>query len=638
MCGIVGIYNFGNGRSVAEDILRQMCSVIRHRGPDDEGLYLKQNAGLGMRRLAIIDLKTGNQPMRNEDGTVWVVCNGEIYNFQELRAEMESKGHKFYTDSDIEVILHLYEEYGTQCLQFLNGMFAFAVWDERRKQLFIARDRIGQKPLVWAEKDGSFYFASEMKSLFCIPEVEREIDHEALHKYFVYNYVPAPFTVFKRIRKLEPAHYILISEKGVKTEKYWHCDYRKKMKGSIEDYCGMYREILEKSVKRHLVSDVPLGVMLSGGIDSSTILAVMSKFDIPKISTFSIGFQTPGGLDPEFLRARRIAEMFKTKHYETVFKQEDLSLFPGILNFYDEPINIFAIIYIHQIAKFIRENVKVALAGNGGDELFGGYTGYNNILKMARLHNMGRPFSFLTRSHGTKIGRFFSAAFLPPYKRRAEGFRLSAERLAGSLYSGEFREKIKNTDTAGILEELFLESGAPEGPRVTDEEYMDGVFYQDLMFYHTFGHTLIPDISGMANSLETRAPFLDNEFIEFSASLPLSAKIPDVSKPSLNKYVMKKAMEGILPDEILYAPKMGFGFSIDWTDWLRNIWREKVKDILLKRSLGRSGLFNMDYVSRIIEEHARGGKNNANLLWGLITFEIWYEMSVEGKKPGDIII
>jgi len=627
MCGITGIYQSNSNKGIDELFLKKMTGVLYHRGPDDEGYYFDSQVGLGIRRLSIIDLETGHQPIHNEDKTIWIVLNGEIYNYQELGKELRIKGHIFYTKSDTETIVHLYEEYGVGCLKYLRGMFAFALWDKRNKQLFVARDRVGEKPLVYTEINNYFYFASEIKSLLLIPGINREIDYEALHNYFMHVYIPAPYTIFKKIRKLPPAHYIIVSQGKVKIEKYWHCEYGNKIKTSVEEYCHRYRDLLEESIKLRLISDVPLGVMLSGGVDSSSILAMVDKAGHRPIKTFSIGFQIENKPDPEFIRAKKIARMFKTEHYEMIFNPKDLRLLPEVLSFYDEPINLFPILYAHQIAKFMKQYVTVVLAGNGADELFGGYTGYNQILKRNILYNIGSFFPL--KINRNKLGRFLSVANLPGHSRRAEEFRLGAKRLADNLYTQGFNQEIKNADVGKFMEIYFQEANS--------KEYLDGILNIDLMFYHTHGHTLMPDISGMANSLEIRAPFLDHKLIEFAASLPVSMKIPNVFRPNFNKYIMKKSMEKMLPPDILYAPKMGFGFAIDWSNWLKTIWKEKVRNILFERSLSQTGLFNMDYIRKIYEDNVSGKKNYAGIVWGLIVFEIWHEIYVENKNPQNLL-
>jgi asparagine synthase (glutamine-hydrolysing) len=626
MCGICGMFNFKNSKPVEpvdENILGRMSEAIKHRGPDDEGYYFgwqygsekKYRIGLGIRRLALIGTKTGHQPIHNEDKTIWVIFNGNICNFISLRQQLQRQGHYFYTQTDTETIVHLYEQHGIKCLHYLRGMFTFALWDEKKKHLFIARDRMGEKPLVYAEINGSFYFSSEIKALLCVPEIRREIDYEALHHYFIYNYIPAPYAIFRQIRKLMPAHYMLISEGKIIIEKYWSCNYGKKWKASLEDYCQRYWEILEEAIKLRLISDVPLGLLCSGGVDSSTILAIMSKIGIHPIKTYAVGLRSK---DPQLLRAKKVATLFKTEHHEYILKPPSFSSLFELISIYNEPINTVLILGFSKALEFVRGHVRILLAGNGGDELFGGYEHYNQILWRNMLYNIGKIFPLRIKSNTSRVGRFLHIASLRNSQRMAEELRFYADKLSSKLYSEEMRQKIKKTDVGLMLENAFRETKS--------NDFLDGVTNADLTLRFVWANTLTPDIAGMVNSLEIRAPLLDHKVAEFAASLPTHMKIPNIFQPRLNKYIMKKAMENIIPQELLYAPKLPAIYGAHWENYLRTSWREGAEDVLFTRTLSETGLFNMKYIKETWRNFLAGESSYDSLVLGLIIFNIWYEI------------
>ncbi|MCD5401370.1 asparagine synthase (glutamine-hydrolyzing), partial [candidate division NPL-UPA2 bacterium] len=391
MCGICGIVDF-KGEPVAEEVLRRMGEVLRHRGPDDEGMYInakcqmpnaKCQIGLGHRRLSIIDLDTGHQPMSNEDGTVWIVFNGEIYNFQDLRPDLEKKGHKFFSRSDTEVIIHLYEEFGSDCLKFLRGMFALAIWDEKRERLFLARDRVGQKPLCYTESNDQLIFASELKAILQVPDVPREVNLEAVHHYLTYQYVPAPLTMFKGIKKLPPAHFLIWEKGQVRIERYWKLSFRPGIIKSEEDCQERLGALFEEAVKLRLVSDVPLGAFLSGGIDSTAVVGMMSRLSNRAVKTFSIGFKEKAYNELKF--ARIAAEYFKTEHHEFIVRPEALKILPKLIWHYNEPFADSSAIPTYYVAERTREYVTVVLNGDGGDESFAGYPRYRAV-KLAEYY------------------------------------------------------------------------------------------------------------------------------------------------------------------------------------------------------------------------------------------------------------
>lgn len=623
MCGICGQFNYLNDKPADEVLVGKMADSLVHRGPDAEGFYVKNNIALGHRRLAIIDLEGGRQPIFNEDKTVVVVYNGEIYNFQELRRELIAKGHQFKTRTDTEVIAHLYEEQGIGLVKSLRGMFAFALWDEKKQDLFLVRDRIGEKPLVYLEKDGELYFASEIKALLKIPGLSPELNNEALAHYFTYTYAPAPLTFFKGIKKLESACYLQVNASGLNIGKYWSIDYSKKWLASENEYIEKYLALLREIVGQQLISDVPLGVMLSGGIDSSTLAYQMHKNGAKEIRSFCIGFESAHRPDPEFMRARQIADKYTAQHHEIMFDPSRINNLPLLITNYDEPLNLFPIVYADQLAAFMKQNATVVLAGNGADELFGGYTGYNAMLKMEIFNRFASILPLVGRGRLKKILRRSKVA---PAQRRAEAFRAGHQALSAQLFTPAWQKRMMDVDVGAPVAQAFEESGAAD--------YLDGILYGDLKIYHAFGHLTLPDISGMSNSLEIRSPFLDYKLVEFAASLPREMKIRNIFNTSLNKYIMKKAAERFLPKDLIYAKKMGFGYSIDWTTWLKTRWREKVNR-LLGSSIGwqEQDIFNRNFVEKIIDEHSRGRANHASLIWGVIVFMLWKGIYLDGQQP-----
>jgi asparagine synthase (glutamine-hydrolysing) len=623
MCGICGQFNYLTNKPADGILVKKMADALIHRGPDAEGFFVKNNIALGHRRLSIIDLEGGSQPIFNEDKTVAVVYNGEIYNFLELRQELIARGHTFTTRTDTEVIVHLYEEQGIDLVKSLRGMFAFALWDDKKHDLFLVRDRIGEKPLVYFEKDGTLYFASEIKALLKVPGLPKELDSEALAHYFTYMYAPAPLTFFKGLKKLEPGSYVQVNAAGLKIKKYWSIDYSKKWLTSENEYIEKYLALLEEIVRQQSISDVPLGVMLSGGIDSSTLAYQMHKNGAKEIRSFCLGFERADQPDPEFIRARQIADKYSGQHHEVMFDPARINNLPRIITNYDEPLNLFPVIYADQLAAFMKQNATVVLAGNGADELFGGYTGYNAMLKMEIFNRFASILPLVGKGRLRKILRRSKVA---PSQRRAEAFRAGHQALSAQLFTPAWQKRMMDVDVGTPVAQAFEESGATD--------YLDGILYGDLKVYHAFGHLIMPDISGMSNSLEIRSPFLDYKLVEFAASLPREMKVKSIFNPALNKYIMKKAAQKFLPTDLIYAHKMGFGYNIDWPNWLKTSWREKVNQ-LLGSSANWQGqeIFNRTYVENIIDEHSRGRANHASLIWGLIVFMLWKGIYLDGQPP-----
>ncbi|OGS25455.1 MAG: asparagine synthase (glutamine-hydrolyzing), partial [Elusimicrobia bacterium RIFOXYB2_FULL_48_7] len=490
MCGICGIFNFGSNKPVTQQEISRMCGLIRHRGPDDEGVYTGGQTGLGIRRLSIIDLQTGHQPIHNEDSSLWIVLNGEIYNFKELHDELTKRGHKFYTKTDTETIIHLYEEYGDRCVDHLRGMFAFAVWDTRKKQLFIARDRLGKKPLFYTVVNGSFVFASEMKSILAHLDSTPEIDLSAIHSFLTYQYIPGPGTIFKTIKRLQPASTLKCGQNGnIETNRYWNLDFRQKTNLSFNDAKTRLAEILTESTKLRMISDVPLGAFLSGGLDSSIIVGLMSKLSSKPVKTFSIGFEDANFSELGY--ARTVAARFKTDHHEFVVKPDFINVLPKLLWHYDQPFADTSALPSYYVAKETRSLVTVALNGDGGDENFAGYLRHKAMkgsvyfawpfrLMGAKLTNKLVSMIPHTESNNAKsrvryMHRLFSALSRPPETRNAIWHCYFDNETKNRIYSASMKEHFACNDAYGYLEETFLNAPA--------NNTIDRTLYTDLMTY-----------------------------------------------------------------------------------------------------------------------------------------------------------
>jgi asparagine synthase (glutamine-hydrolysing) len=624
MCGISG---FVDGRGLdagASALLKRMTDSIVHRGPDDEGFYLDGQAALGMRRLSIIDLITGHQPMSNEDRTVWVVLNGEIYNFPEIKKDLLGRGHAFATNSDTEVIVHLYEDRGTDFVYALNGMFAVALWDVKNRRLVLARDRLGVKPLHYRLEGTRLYFASEIKALLQAP-LPREIDLEAMSQFFTFEYIPAPRSVFRGIRKIMPGH-IMVFENGTATEKsYWDVHYAETgtQPRPESEYTEEIISRLRESVRRRLLSDVPLGVFLSGGIDSSAVTALMSEVAGAGIKTYSIGFREKSFDELEY--ARIVARKFSTDHHEFVVTPAEVSgLVPTLANFIDEPLADASIIPTYVISKLARSYVTVALAGDGGDELFGGYDTYK-AFKAARWYRKvpgflrrglvrpvvrALPASARRLSLEFKAKKFVSGVEYPP---EISNF------IWWGAYSPELRERLFTARTkAGLREDPFAPIAFHAGnTRAVDP--LDRIAYLDLKLY--LQDDLLPKVDrmSMAASLEIRAPFLDYTFVEFAATIPSSLKLRGFK----SKYILKKALAGRLPDEILTKKKIGFDIPLGV--WMREDLKSFVLETLAPERLRQHGYFDEAFIAAILKEHFDGADNHRQLLWPLIIFQNWYD-------------
>ena len=629
MCGIGGKLYLDPARPVEPEVLERMSAVLAHRGPDDAGTYCQGAVGLVHRRLSIIDLSpAGHQPMANEDGTVWIVFNGEIYNFLELQPALARRGHVFRSKTDTEVILHLYEEHGVDCLRHLRGMFAFAIWDARRRQLLLARDRLGKKPLAYQWDGTAFRFASEVKAILQDPALTPRPDPGALSRYLTFGYVPSPGSAFQGIRHLPPAHLLVWRDGLVEVSRYW-CLRRDQAPAQSEPaWCEEALARLEEAVRIRLVSDVPLGAFLSGGVDSSAIVAMMSRAPGPT-KTFSIGFGEPEY--DELAAARVVAERFGTEHHELVVRPDAAGILPVLAWHYDEPFADSSAVPSYYVARMTRRHVTVALNGDGGDESFGGYERYAALRLaaaadrwpgMAPLRGVlraglglwprtGRRGSLLARGR-----RFLEGLGEEPARRygRWMGYFLEGEKAR--LCTAEFLGAAGAADDLEPLLAALGESGA------TDPA--DMAMAADVALYLPDDLLVKVDIASMANSLEARSPFLDHPLVEFAAAIPADLKV----RGRATKLLLKRALQDLLPEATLRRPKRGFGVPID--HWLRHELRELVHDALLApRALAR-GLFHPAVVRRLLDEHARGKANWHSLLWNLLMLELWHRTHVDG--------
>lgn len=620
MCGIVG-FSWND-----KELVARMTAVIAHRGPDQHGMYTDESISLGHCRLSIIDLSPqGRQPLSNEDGTVWITFNGEIYNFQELRETLLAKGHTFRSRTDTEVIVHAYEEYGADCVQRLCGMFAFALWDRKKRTLLLARDRLGIKPLYYYVRNGRLVFASEVKAILQVPEVEREINPQALYAYVGYEFVPAPETILRHIYKLPPGHYLQYHDGRVALTEYWDLRFETQPHPKAY-YEEKLRELLAEAVRSHLRSDVPLGVFLSGGLDSSALVAMMSHCGVEPIHTFSLGYEDPSFSELRY--ARIIAEQFGTKHVEMRIDPVTPQVLEAAVWHLDEPMSDLSAIPFYLICKKVREYVTVCLSGEGGDEVLVGYDRF----KASKVHaSYARLPAWLRRGF---IAPLVNALPDQPQKkgpinmlkRFVQGARLPEE--AGHMrwqYFG-IPEHDGNLFARGVLEEICLDPFATirrYAGRCHSRERLDREVYVDLKFTMPDSVLMKVDKMSMAHALEVRVPFLDHRFVEFCASIPGDLKLQGFT----TKAIFRSAMAGILPTPILRRGKQGYSLPIK--NWLRKELREYMADVLSSSALIKE-VFNPDYVQRLIQEHLTYRQNHNHILWALISLATWHRLFVKG--------
>lgn len=627
MCGICGIYNFTAQRPVPAGLLRAMTNTLLHRGPDDEGYYVQGAVGLGMRRLRIIDLEGGVQPMANEDQSIRVIFNGEIYNHNELRADLEARGHRFRTRSDTEAIVHAYEEYGLDCVQYFNGMFAFAVWDERSNRFVLARDRMGIKPLYYQIDGDGIVFGSELKPILVHQDQVPAIDFEALDAYVTLEYIPAPLSIVAGIRKLPAGHLLVIERGQQRLQCYWDVP-QDTMSGSEEDIAGQLRALLQKSVKRRLMSDVPLGLLLSGGMDSSTIAALMSAVTRDRIQTFSIGFDDPTYNELEY--ARTVARHLNTDHHELIIRPDAVQLAGHLMTFLDEPLGDVSVFPVFLVSQLARQHVTVALTGDGGDELFAGYDQYiaNKVaayytrlpafLRGQVVEPLLRACPPSDRKKGVvnRLKRFADGLRYPPELAHARWMTYMDPAERRALFAGDLADRGPHTEAYAAVTRYLHRNDHPAG--------LNDQLYADLKTYLVDDLLVKVDRMSMAVSLEARVPFLDYELVEFAARIPAALKLRGFTR----KYILRKAVGHLLPPAILARGKEGF--SIPMKNWLRGELRPMMVDLLSAERLRRQGWFQAAYVERLMAEHLQGRANHSHRLWPLMVFQLWCDRYLTG--------
>lgn len=634
MCGITGWANLDAHvppHDGARELLHQMCERMTHRGPDSEGLMTETGVALGMRRLAIIDLQTGEQPVWNEDRTVAVILNGEIYNYRELRADLEKRGHRFRSASDSETLPHLYDEYGERMVDHLNGMFAFALWDSRRRKLFIARDRFGEKPLYWGVFDGALLFASEPKVLLAHPSVNPTLNLEALRRYLSFDYVPAPLSIYEGIQKLPAAHTLSLEDGEIKVERYWLLSYKTLQPAPDENEAASHLiDLLGDSVRMRLVSDVPLGVLLSGGVDSSTVAALAVRASSEVVKTFSISFAEKSFDESAYARA--VAKFLGTDHHEERLSVDLAANLVGeIGSWMDEPFSDPSLLPTYLLSRFTRKHVTVALGGDGGDELFAGYQMYYGH-KLARIYGQvpaiirrgliepfvsHLPIKTENISFDYKARKFVAGAEYDPVTRHHIWF--------GSFMPSEQQQLL--TDEVKRVTDPDIYSDAR---RIVDEcdadNTMERMQCADTQLYLAEDILTKVDRASMAVSLEVRAPFLDQRVAEFAASLPENYKL----RGRTTKYILKRAAQPLLPPFVTRRGKKGFGVPV--AEWIKGSLRPLARDLLSPDRIRKSGLFNADYVTKLLDEHERGVANHRKPLWTLLMFELWQESFIETAR------
>ena len=632
MCGITGAIWTKPELAIQSAVLSRMTNVLHHRGPDADGAMVSDyhqrspyesmpGVALGHRRLSIIDIDGGKQPMPNEDRSVWVVFNGEIYNFPALRNRLEGAGHRFRTQSDTETIVHLYEEHGPDCFQHLVGMFAIAIWDANHRRLVLARDRLGQKPLVYKMESGRLLFASELKSLLQVPGLDRQIDPNAVDEYLLYQYVPHPNTIFRGMNKLPPGHLAIYQDGKLDVRPYWMPDVGLQTEGTAEEYVGRLRQVLRTSVAMRMQSDVPLGAFLSGGVDSSIIVALMQELHDEPVKTFSIGFPVPEYDESE--HARRVAQHLGTDHHEFQIHPNHVKILPKLVWQFDEPFADSSTIPTWYLSQWTRGHVTVALTGDGGDELFAGYPRYRavqlgswfdaipgpirGVISSPLWQRM--PASPRQKSWRRRFKRLVGGLGLPPVRRYLEWIGIFNDAQRAELYTDEFLDRLADSDPASFL--------ASAWNRATGRDPVTTASLADLVTYLPCDLMTKVDMSSMAHSLECRQPFLDHRVVDLAVGMPLKWKV----RFGRGKRLLWRAFGDLLPADIGRRPKMGFGVPLD--RWFRGELNEMTRDVLTDPSARSRGIFRPQAVERYLSQHTSGVFDHSHRLWALLVFEMW---------------
>jgi asparagine synthase (glutamine-hydrolysing) len=601
-----------------------MCDVIRHRGPDDEGIHVAPGIGLGMRRLSIIDLAGGRQPIHNEARTIWVVFNGEIYNYRELRDELESHGHRFYTSSDTETIVHAYEQWGDDAFRRLRGMFGIAVWDAVNRTLLLARDRAGQKPVHYVERGGRLYFGSEIKSLIAAGAVEPRLDLAALDHYLAFLYTPRDASIFENVRKLPPGHFLKWQDGRTEVHRYWQVPAEETFHGSEDEAVEGLTRVLQEAVASHMVSDVPLGAFLSGGVDSSAVVGMMSRVSSRPVKTFSIGFD-----DPEFdelEHARTVARHFGTDHHEFVVKPDGLSILDELIAHFDEPFADSSAIPTWYVSEIARKHVTVVLSGDGGDELFGGYDRYIPHPRVRKFDALGLPglraaagVAWPLLPHGTRGKNFLRHVAKDSIGRYLDSMTLFPSDERAALYSDGATAALRSATEQRLARHFHRFGALPHDSRMMRFDF-ETYLPEDVL--------VKVDRMSMAHSIESRVPLLDNEVIDFAASLPARFKI----REGRRKHVLKRALEPLLPAGILNRRKQGFGVPLG--NWFRGGLTGLFSDVLDAPRTRQRGYFEPAFVSRLLREHLTGQRDHTSRLWQLLVFELWHRQYLDRAAIG----
>jgi asparagine synthase (glutamine-hydrolysing) len=634
MCGICGIFNYDRRHAVARETLRAVNDTIFHRGPDDEGLYVSENVGLAMRRLSIIDLQTGKQPVTNEDETIFVVYNGEIYNHIELRAQLEALGHRFYTHTDTETIVHLYEQYGRECVQHLRGMFAFVLWDSRRRVLFGARDRFGIKPFYYLHTAERFLFASEIKALLACPGVRGQLNYESVPEYLAFGYLSGEETFFQGIKKLPPGHTVEVNEAGeVRIERYWDLKASQPSESrSFDSYAQEYGERLEQTVSDHLMSDVPLGVFLSGGLDSSAIAALMTRIRRAPIETFSVGYSETPYSELEYARA--VATHINSVHHEVVVGREQFfESLPTVIWHEDEPLAWPCSVALYHVARLAREHVTVVLTGEGSDETLAGYLRYPWTVWNARADRLYRaltPAQFRNQIRSTVATSNLLGATL---RKKIEHSCLARDGQQWTdFYFDNFFSAFTQNQQRSLLKNPseFHDSPYRNNMRIWDRssgDLLKRMLYTDIHTFLQEGNMMQDNVS-MAASLEARVPFLDHALVEFAFSIPSHFHTQGLS----GKRILKHLVAPLLPSIVLHRKKLGF--PTPWEFWLSGAKSEAIEKLLLHPRTTERGLVRPEAVQRLFAEHRAGYRDHATRIWRLLNLELWDRVFLEGDRAG----